>query len=331
MAKGTNQKLKLVYLMKILLEKTDEEHSLTMEEIIAALQTYGVSAERKSLYGDLEALRLYGLDIVGEQRNRAYYYRVINRQFELAELKLLVDAVQSSKFITAKKSHQLIKKIEALASAHEASQLQRQVFVAKRIKTMNESIYYNVDSLHSAINANAQIRFQYFQWTVDKQMKPKKDGAYYQVSPWALSWDDENYYLVAFDSEAGKIKHYRVDKMLKIQQTQERREGKEFFDSFDMAVYAQKMFGMFGGSVENVTLKFPNELAGVVIDRFGKDITFRKLDEAHFSIHVEVAVSRQFLAWVIGLGPGVVLLDPDSVVCRMQEEINRLSVQYRKG
>lgn len=331
MAKGNNQKLKLVYLMKILLEKTDEEHSLTMEEIIAALQTYGVSAERKSLYGDLEALRLYGLDIVGEQRSRTYYYRVINRQFELAELKLLVDAVQSSKFITAKKSHQLIKKIEALASAHEASQLQRQVFVAKRIKTMNESIYYNVDSLHSAINANAQIRFQYFQWTVDKQMKPKKDGAYYQVSPWALSWDDENYYLVAFDSEAGRIKHYRVDKMLKIQQTQENREGKELFDSFDMAVYAQKMFGMFGGSVENVTLKFPNELAGVVIDRFGKDITFRKLDEAHFSIHAEVAVSRQFLAWVIGLGPGVALLGPDSVVCRMQEEINRLSAQYSKG
>lgn len=328
MAKGSNQKLKLIYLMKILLEKTDESHSITMEEILSSLAGYGVSAERKSIYGDIEALRLYGLDIVGEQRSRTYYYAVVGRQFELAELKLLVDAVQSSKFITAKKSHELIKKIEALASIHEASQLQRQVYVTKRIKTMNESIYYNVDSIHSAINANAQIRFQYFQWTVDKEMQPKKDGAFYQVSPWALSWDDENYYLVAYDGAAARIKHYRVDKMLKIEQCAQRREGKELFERFDMGIYARKMFGMFGGEEKHVTLQFPNHLAGVVIDRFGKDISLRKLDEKHFTIHVEVALSRQFLAWVIGLGEEVRIIGPESVVSMMREEVGRLSAQY---
>lgn len=328
MAKGNNQKLKLIYLMKILLEKTDEAHSITMEEILASLRAYGISAERKSIYADIEALRLYGLDIVGEQRNRTYYYAVAQRQFELAELKLLVDAVQSSKFITARKSHQLIKKIEALASMYEASQLQRQVYVTERIKTMNESIYYNVDSIHSAINANAQIRFQYFQWTVEKQMELKKDGAFYQVSPWALSWDDENYYLVAYDAAAGEIRHYRVDKMLKIGQCAQPREGKELFERFDMGVYARKMFGMFGGEEQYVTIRFPNRLAGVVIDRFGKEISLRRLDGEYFTIHVEVALSRQFLAWVIGLGEDVQIISPQSVVERMQDEVRRLAAQY---
>lgn len=328
MAKGSNQKLKLVYLMKILLEKTDEAHSITMEDILTSLAAYGISAERKSIYTDIEALRLYGLDIIGEQRGRTYYYAVADRQFELAELKLLVDAVQSSKFITAKKSRQLIKKIEALASVHEASQLQRQVYVAKRIKTMNESIYYNVDSIHGAINANAQIRFQYFQWTVDKEMKLKKDGAFYQVSPWALSWDDENYYLVAYDSAAAQIKHYRVDKILKIAQCEEGREGKELFERFDMGVYAGKMFGMFGGEDTHVTIQFPNHLAGVVIDRFGKDISLHRVDGEHFTIHVNIVLSRQFLAWVIGLGEEVEIIAPESVVEKMREEVRRLAAQY---
>jgi Fe2+ or Zn2+ uptake regulation protein len=156
MAKGTNQKLKLLHLMKILLEKTDETHSITMPEILSSLEKYDVTAERKSIYDDLEALRVFGIDIIGEQRNKTYYYRVGKRDFELAELKLLVDAVQSSKFITAKKSNELIKKLENLSSKYEASQLQRQVYVAGRIKTMNESIYYNVDKIHAAIGANVK-------------------------------------------------------------------------------------------------------------------------------------------------------------------------------
>lgn len=331
MAKSSNQKLKLVYLMKILLEKTDETHSITMSEIIDALQAYGIGAERKSLYDDLETLRVYGMDIIGTQEDRKYYYHVGNRQFELAELKLLVDSVQSAKFITEGKSNELIKKIEGLASQYEASQLHRQVFVNGRVKTMNESIYYNVDRIHTAIAENSRIRFRYFQWNVDKEMELRHNGAVYEVSPWALSWDDENYYLIAYDSIQGIIKHFRVDKMLNIESSGEQREGKQMFKSFNMAAYARKTFGMYGGVEEWVRIKCDNSLAGVMIDRFGKDISMTRLNEKQFVATVDVAVSRQFMAWVIGLGDGAEIIGPESVVDEMREEIKRLTGQYGRS
>lgn len=331
MAKSSNQKLKLVYLMKILLEKTDETHSITMSEIIDALQAYGIGAERKSLYDDLETLRVYGMDIIGTQEDRKYYYHVGNRQFELAELKLLVDSVQSAKFITEGKSNELIKKIEGLASQYEASQLHRQVFVNGRVKTMNESIYYNVDRIHTAIAENSRIRFRYFQWNVDKEMELRHNGAVYEVSPWALSWDDENYYLIAYDSIQGIIKHFRVDKMLNIESSGEQREGKQMFKSFNMAAYARKTFGMYGGVEEWVRIKCDNSLAGVMIDRFGKDISMTRLNEKQFVATVDVAVSRQFMAWVIGLGDGAEIIGPESVVDEMRKEIKRLVGQYGRS
>lgn len=330
MSKSSNQKLKLIYLMKILLERTDETHSITMPEIIDALAAYDISAERKSLYNDIETLRVYGLDIIGTQENRNYTYHIGNRQFELAELKLLVDSVQSAKFITAKKSNELIKKIEGLASKYEASQLHRQVFVAGRVKTMNESIYYNVDRIHTAIAENSRITFQYFQWNVDKKIELRHDGALYEVSPWSLSWDDENYYLIAYDSSEKIIKHFRVDKMLYIKSNGKRREGKQEFKSFDMAAYARKMFGMYGGKEEKVRIECDNSFAGVMIDRFGKDVSMLRLDDEHFVVNVEVAVSRQFLAWIIGLGEGVTLTGPDNVVEMMNMEIDRLVKQYKR-
>ena len=330
MAKGNNQKLKLAYLMKILLENTDETHRITMPEIIAALKSYGISAERKSIYSDIESLRVFGLDIIGEQRDRVYCYYIGNRQFELAELKLLVDSIQAAKFITAKKSNQLIKKIEGLASRYEASQLQRQVYVSERIKTMNESIYYNVDKIHMAISANSKITFQYFQWDVHKKMVLRRNGELYEVSPWALSWSDDNYYLVAFDSAEKKIKHFRVDKMLNIDRKEEKREGKEQFGEFNMAVYARKMFGMFSGEEQLVKLECVNELAGVIIDRFGKEVSIKQVDREHFAVNVRVAVSRQFLAWVMALGEGARVVEPQAVVCQMKKEAKRLMQQYNK-
>ena len=330
MPKSSNQKLKLIYLMKIFLERTDETHSITMPEIIDALAAYDISAERKSLYNDIENLRVYGLDVIGTQEDRTYSYHIGNRQFELAELKLLVDSVQSAKFITAKKSNELIKKIEGLASKYEASQLHRQVFVAGRVKTMNESIYYNVDRIHTAIAENSRITFQYFQWNVDKKMELRHDGALYEVSPWSLSWDDENYYLIAYDSNEGIIKHFRVDKMLYIKSNGKGREGLQAFKSFDMAAYARKMFGMYGGKEEWVHIECDNSFAGVMIDRFGKDVSMIRLDDKHFVVNVEVAVSRQFLAWIIGLGEGVTLAGPQNVVEMMNAEIDRLVKQYKK-
>ena len=329
MPKGTNQKLKLIYLIKIMLEKTDDSHGLTMPEILAALEAYDVSAERKSIYSDFETIRTLGIDIVQEQQGKTYYYHVASRQFEIAELKLLVDAIQSSKFITEKKSKQLIKKLEGFTSSYEAKQLQRQVYVSGRIKTMNESIYYNVDEIHTAIALNKKIRFQYFQWNIKKETELRKDGQFYEISPWALSWDNENYYRIGFDSEANKIKHYRVDKMLKSTCIEEPREGKELFEQFDIAAYTRKNFGMFGGEEQSVKLKFDNQLVGVVLDRFGKDIIIAPADETHFMIHVNVAVSAQFLGWIFALGDGAEILGPENVVEQMKQQAKKTYERYR--
>ena len=328
MAKGSNQKLKLIYLIKILLEKTDDNHSITMPEIIEALAAYDVTAERKSIYTDIDTIRELGIDVIGEQKGKTFYYHVADRQFELAELKLLVDVIQSSKFITARKSKELIKKLEGLASEHEAKQLQRQVYVSGRIKTMNESIYYNVDEIHNAIASNRKIKFQYFQWNVKKEMELRKEGKFYEISPWALSWDDENYYMIGFDAEADMIKHYRVDKMLKIGYVEEPREGRELFEKFDMAAYARKSFSMFGGEEQYVKLLCDNSLAGVIIDRFGKEVMMVPVDEGHFNANVNVAVSEPFLGWVFALGDKVKIAGPENVVEQMKELAKKTYERY---
>ena len=328
MPKGTNQKFKLYRLAQIMLERTDDDHYITMPEIIDALGEYDITADRKSIYSDLRDLEVLGIEVEGEKVGNRYHYHVVSRTFELPELKLLVDAIQSSKFITESKTNALIKKLEQLVSKYEAMQLQRQVYVSGRIKTMNESIYYSVDAIHHAISENKKIRFQYFQWNVKKEMELRHNGAWYHISPWGLSWDDENYYLVGYDSDGGKIKHYRVDKMLRIQMTDEKREGKDCFKKLDMADYARKSFGMYGGKEQKVKLRVANDLAGVIIDRFGKNVMMIPEDEAHFTVNVDVHVSKQFLGWIISLGEGVKIVSPDEVVEQMKKEIERLTRQY---
>ena len=328
MPKGTNQKFKLYRLAQIMMKKTDEEHYITMPEIKEALAEYDITADRKSLYNDLRDLEILGIEVEGEQDGNRYRYHVVNRPFELSELKLLVDAIQSSKFITEKKSNSLIKKLETMVSEYDAQKLQRQVYVSGRIKAMNESIYYTVDAIHNAISENKKIRFQYFQWDVKKEPQLRHGGAWYHISPWGLSWDDENYYLVGFDSEAGLIKHFRVDKMLRIALSNETREGREHFKKLDMADYARKSFGMFGGEEETVKLQVSNGLAGVIIDRFGKDVMMIPVDEDHFNVSVDVRVSRQFLGWVFSLGESVRILGPEAVVDQMKAETQRLIGQY---
>ena len=328
MPRGTNQKFKLYRLAKIMLERTDDDHYITMPEIIDALGEYDITADRKSIYSDLRDLEVLGIEVEGEKVGNRFHYHVVSRTFELPELKLLVDAIQSSKFITESKTNALIKKLEQLVSKYEAMKLQRQVFVSGRIKTKNESIYYSVDAIHHAISENKKIRFQYFQWNVKKEMELRHNGAWYHISPWGLSWDDENYYLVGYDSDGGKIKHYRVDKMLHIQMTDEKREGKECFKKLDMADYARKSFGMYGGKEQKVKLRVANDLAGVIIDRFGKNVMMIPEDEAHFTVNVDVHVSKQFLGWIISLGEGVKIISPDEVVDQMKKEIERLARQY---
>ena len=328
MPKGSNQKFKLYRLAQIMQEQTDDEHYITMPEIMEGLAKYDVTADRKSVYNDLRDLSVLGIDVEGEPVGNRYHYHVVNRAFELPELKLLVDAIQSSKFITEKKSNALIKKLETLVSKYDAQKLQRQVFVSGRIKTMNESIYYTVDAIHNAISGNKKIKFQYYQWNVKKEMELRHNGAWYHISPWGLSWDDENYYLVGYDSDAGQIKHYRVDKMLHIKLSGESREGKEHFKKLDMADYAKKSFGMFGGKEQTVKLLVKNNLAGVIVDRFGKDVMMIPADDEHFTVNVDVHVSRQFLGWVFSLGEDIKIVEPDDVVNQMKSEVKRLINQY---
>ncbi|MCR4928450.1 MAG: WYL domain-containing protein [Lachnospiraceae bacterium] len=335
MPKNENQKLKLYYLYRIMLEQTDEEHGLSMQDILTELAERGITCERKSIYRDFKVLtENMGLEIIGEQVGSNYYYHVGQKQFELAELKLLVDSVQASKFITEKKSDSLIKKITTLASVYEAEELGRQVHVQGRIKTMNESIYYNVDEIHNAINQNSSIKFKYMQWSTDKKLVPRKteddsDIKIYEVSPWALTWDDENYYLIAFDHNEKKIKHYRVDKMDKISITGEKREGRNEFRDFDPGVYAKKNFGMFSGETKRVEIEFPENMVGVFIDRFGKDIMIKKAErKGYYKTFVEVAVSKQFFGWIFALGPEVKINGPEEVVKSIKKEIKDTLKNY---
>ena len=328
MAAGVNQKLKMLYLQRILSEETDTEHGLSAQEIIRRLEDCGVNVDRRTLYKDLDELDRFGLEILREKVGRNMLYHLNTRSFELPELKLLVDSVQSAKFMTEKKSRQLIKKLESLASVHEARYLHRQVLISGRTKAMNESIYYNVDLLHEAVNRGRQIRFQYYRWNVQKKMEFRRDGAWYQVSPWCLMWDHENYYLVAFDSEDGKIKHYRVDKMVHLSVLDLPREGKEQFRQFDAAQYTRRLFGMFGGEVMRVTFEGKNEIIGVLFDRFGKEITVIPQGDDRFRASVEIAVSPNFLGWVFSLGDKLRVTGPEELVDRMREEAGRLSAMY---
>ncbi len=328
MPKSSNQKLKLPILMKIMSEKTDERHGLTMQQIIDELSLYDISAERKSIYSDFEDMEKLGMEVLCDRQGRDHLYHVATREFELPELKLLIDAVQSSKFITEKKSRQLINKVKGLASENEADELQRQVYVQGRIKTMNESIYYNVDEIHNAINSDRKIRFKYYKWNITKRLVARHGGDYFYVSPWALTWDDENYYMIAFDDLSREIKHYRVDKMGEIDLIDEVREGRSLFKNFDMASYARMNFGMYMGERRKVTIEFPDEMCGVFIDRFGKDLSFRKSGSGRSRFSVDVAVSNQFFGWIMSLGPEVVITGPDDVVEKVANASRRFAAIY---
>ncbi len=330
MARMPNQKLKLIYLSRILRERTDRYHGLTLAEISAALGEYGISAERKSLYDDIEALKLCGMDICTARDSHVRYY-LREHTFDLAELRLLIDAVQSSKFLTTKKSNELIRKIESLGSRHEASQLHKQVFSTNRVKTENEEIFHNIVTIHTAIAENRMIRCVYFEWNSYKQRILRKNGDEYLISPWALTWDSEYYYLVAYDSDAGIIKHFRVDKMLKVRLMEEKREGNAAFEDFDMAIYSQRVFGMYGGEAQNVRILADNSLAGVVLDRFGTDVTILNHGDT-FEFCTKVMISPTFYSWVLGFGGKMKILSPEQVArecaaiaCEVAEQYQDLS------
>jgi predicted DNA-binding transcriptional regulator YafY len=330
----SNSKLKLLYLMKIFLEETDEAHDLSAAELLARLEAYGYRAERKSLYDDIETLRSFGMDIV-MKKSKSFSYFLAQREFQLPELRLLVDAVQSSRFITHRKSSELIRKVETLCSRFQAADLQRQVYVTNRIKTMNESIYYNIDAIHAAISENRQITFKYFEWAIDHSApghfvrRERHGGALYHISPWALIWDDENYYMLGFDSAAGIMKHFRVDKMSSIKVASAVREGEALMKNFDVGDYTARLFGMFNGEPEHVKLRFANRLIGVVIDRYGKDIRISKEDDDHFGVILKVANSPQFVAWLFSFGDEVRVEYPQHVADELCAHAKAVQAVYK--
>lgn len=326
MSLKANQRGKLLLLQRFLEENTDAEHPATMEQILSWLEANAEVSNRKTVYEDLAWLRDQGLDIQSVRMGRGMGYYIGSRAFALSELKLLVDAVQSSKFITESKSMSLIGRIEKLGSVHQARQLRHQVWVRGRIKTMNESIFANVDRISAAIESNKQITFRYFTWNVKRERVFRRDGARYEASPWALLLDNENYYLLAW--EGGTMKHFRVDKMLDIRVAEKPREGRDAFGALNMAAYTDSHFGMFSGEIDRVKLCFQNSLAGVAIDQFGPDAMLIPYDEEHFTVTIRTAVNVQFFAWLLGLGDGVRILEPQSAIDAMREHLDSVRRLY---
>ncbi len=316
MPRSVNQKLKIMYLRDILNKYTDENHPLSATDICNILKEYGIEAERKSIYNDIEMLASYGMDIMKLSGREGGFF-VGEREFELPELKLLIDAVMSSKFITKKKSDQLVKKIASFASDYDSDELKRQLYSINRIKGQNEALLYTVDDINEAIRQNSRIEFMYCEWGKDMKLHPRKNGAVYNVSPMTLIWDDEYYYLVALDSATEIVKHYRVDKMQNIAITGQKRL--KTGTKPDMSAYSGKMFGMFGGEKVPVGFVCPNDKVGILIDRFGQDLKITGKDSDTVTVHTEAVLSDMFYGWVAGVGPDIKIVSPAQAVNGMRK------------
>lgn len=331
MPRKEGQKRKLLALLDILIRETDEEHPLSVPRLVEMLAARGIEAERKSIYADIEALNdLPGqpFDIV-QQRGRGGGYYMAGSVFELAELKLLVDAVYASRFITARKSRTLIDKLGRFTSRYHEEALDRKVLVSGRLKSRDEKILYTVDALHAAITAGVQVRFTYCDWDLEKHMTPRHGGREYRVSPWVLVWEGNYYYLIAYTN--GGLRHYRVDKIAQVRPLPDTvREGKAEYEAFDVDAYMQQVFGMFNGPLRRVTLKCRSEFVGAILDRFGTALTLVPITgEDAFTITPPVQVSPQFFGWVAGFGGGVEILAPADVRAGMAQTLAAQAALYR--
>ena len=315
MPKQEGQKSKLLTLLRILEQKTDEEHLLNVPQLVELLEQQDILAERKSIYSDIDTLRSLGYDIQ-LRRGRGGGYWLASRTFELSELKLLVDAVQACKVVSARTSSKLIHKLEALCSDYEGTQLQRQVYVDGRPKSDSHTLLYSIDALHSAINAGRMVRFRY------------KDGGTRTVSPWQLAWENGCYYLIAFADEKG-IRHYRVDKMSGVRVLDAPRRGQEQFANLDLPAYLRKHFGMYGGPEHRVTLRCTADLEGAMRERFGATPMFLPEENGCFHFDVPICVSDQFYGWVCGFGGKIEVVAPPEVRQGMREMTARLAEQHQ--
>lgn len=311
MGKNDNQKQKILYILDYLQKNSHENKPVRAAELIAMLENrHGIHCDRKTVYSDVAALQEYGADIVSiPGRNGGYY--IASQRFQLPELKLLIDAVQSSRFLTERKSRELIEKLCSQCNEEDARLMKRNVLVSGRVKSMNESIYYNVDAIQEAIGQNRQISFRYFDW--DLGGKRRYRDKEYLASPYGLCQDNENYYLLAHSQRHG-VTSYRVDRMTDIRLTDESRNPCPELTGKALVEHANQLFQMYSGDAVTVKLLFHRSLINVVIDRFGKDTMLIPQDEEHFTFTVQVAVSPMFLSWIIGFGDKAQILYPQSVI-----------------
>ena len=320
MAKSENQKQKLLYLLKFFYEETDEEHTLTVNKIIEKLEHNGISAARRSIYDDIRTLQDFGVDIVMRKSKTCEYF-LASRLFETAELRILIDSVQSSRFITKKKSEALIKKLKGLTSKPQARDFSGQIYIYDRIKNMNECIFYNVDTLHHAIAENRKITFRYFDYNIKREKAYRKRGSNYCTNPMALTFDNENYYLIAYNEKYDDFVHYKVDRMTDISVSEQRRSMPK--KPFNAASYVKPIFSMFDGETEHITAIFDNAYLNLVIDRFGDNVRLQELENDCFQAEFKAAVSPTFLSWMIGFGGGAIIVSPEWVA----DEIKRLALE----
>ena len=318
MPKQEGQKTKLLALLHIFEQKTDENHLLNVPQLVELLEQQGILAERKSIYSDIDTLCALGYDIQ-LRRGRGGGYWMASRAFELSELKLLVDAVQASKVISARTSKKLIRKLEALCSEYEGTQLQRQVYVDGRPKADSRTLLYSIDALHTAINRGCLVQFRY-----------KGSSAVRTVSPWQLAWENGCYYLIAYqdEKEPAGIRNYRVDRMSSVTVLGDARRGKAEFRQFDLPAYLRKHFNMFGGTEYRVTLRCAADLEPVMRERFGREPVFCPEEDGHFHFDVPVCVSQQFFGWVCGFGGKVEVTAPAAVRTQLHEMVQSLAEQH---
>lgn len=333
MAKSENQKMRIIYLKEMLEKYTDIDHGLTMEEILEKLQKLDITSERRAIYDDIRLLGEdgYGLPIQ-KAAGKDKTYRLLEHDFTLQEVKLLVDSVQASKFLSEKKSRDLLIKLEKLCSCHEAASLKREMLVANRVKQMNETIFINIDIIQRAIAENRQITFRYFEYALDsnnrKVRKYRSNGLPYYVSPWTMAYTDDNYYLLAYYGKHEEMRHYRVDRMDSIEILDALRQGEDAFNHIDQSQYTKYTFAMFHGKTEHVTIRFEHKLLNVMLDRFGSSVMAYQVDGEHYQITVPVSVSPQFFGWITGLGTQVRITDPYEVIRDYHQYLMNISEQY---
>ncbi len=325
MPKSDNQKLKIFYILDYLRKNSHQDHLVRASELLSMLERqHDIVCDRKTVYSDIAALQDYGVDIVSVPGKNGGYY-IASRNFELPELKLLIDAVLSSRFLTEKKSRELIEKLCRECSVHDAQLMRRDVLVSGRVKSMNETIYYNVDAIQEAIAANRQITFRYFDFGLDGKRKYRDKK--YDASPYGLCQDNENCYLLAHSPRHG-VTSYRVDRMSDIRLLEEKRTPCPELTGKKLQEHANRLFQMYAGDAVTVKLRFHRELTNVVIDRFGRDTMLIPDGEDHFVFTVNVAVSPMFLSWVIGFGAKARVLHPQSVIDACRDMCRQALSQY---